>query len=619
MARARILFGGMLVVALSLAWVAHAGGTVYVSNASDATISPFSVSVDGSLTPIACTPASNCATADDPEAEAVSPSGRFLYVATGTPGGVSIFAIGAGGAVSPIACSPPSNCATGGNTFGLAITPSGRFLYVTNSSPMNSVSAFAIGADGTLAPIPCSPATNCNTGDDPAGVAVDPTGRFLYVANDGAASVSIFAIQANGSLVPVSCDPATSCHAGTGPNGVKVSPSGRFLYVTNNSSSGSVSVFAIGADGSLTPVPCSPAANCQTGDSPNDLAISPSGKFVYVTDYATNNVSPFAVAADGTLTPIACSPASNCTTQLGPDGVAIDPAGRFLYAANGSSHSMSVFSVGSDGSLVPVPCDPSTSCKTGLGPNFQSVAIPPDQGPVAAVSSRAQRAGSATFFDARASADSDGAVVRFDWDFGDGTKAPNAGPTPQHVYTAAGNYSASVTVTDEDGCSTAFVFTGQVALCTGGPAATATAAVGVIPARPVVSRLSQSARRWREGNALPKIARKRRLPLGTRFRFTLNEQAAVHFNFTQRKPGRRTGHRCVPATRRNTKRAHCQRTISAGRLTLAAHAGRNTLRFQGRLSRHRKLRPGRYTLVVTATDSSGVRSASRSISFTIVK
>ncbi len=61
------------------------------------------------------------------------------------------------------------------------------------------------------------------------------------------------------------------------------------------------------------------------------------------------------------------------------------------------------------------------------------------------------------------------------------------------------------------------------------------------------------------------------------------------------------------------------RTVTAGRLTLAGHDGTNKVAFQGRISSKKTLRPGRYTLVITAADSNGTRSAPKSLSFTIVK
>ncbi|HEY7630953.1 MAG TPA: beta-propeller fold lactonase family protein [Thermoleophilaceae bacterium] len=607
----RIVFALALLAAV-LPGVARAE-PVYVSNSSDGTVSPFSVISSGALTPIACSPLTNCATTgSSPQGAAVDPAGRFLYVASDTPPSVSIFGIGGDGSLTPLPCSPATNCATGGDPFGLAVSPSGRYVYTANAVAA-SVSVFQVGANGTLAPIPCSPASNCSTGMDPAGVAVDPSGRFVYVVNDGGNSISVFAVQANGSLSPVSCDPLTNCRTGSAPNGIKVTPSGRFLYVSNISSN-NLSAYAIGAGGVLTPVPCNPSSRCATGLEPNDLAISPSGKFLYATNYAASSVSVFGINGDGTLAPVTCDPTTVCKTGLGPDGVATSPAGSNLYVADGSSNSVSVFGVKADGSLTPVDCDPSTNCKTGQGPNFQDVALPPDEGPTAAITAGAARAGLPTSFDASGSRDPDGQVVRYDWNFGDGTVVQDAGPSPQHTYSKPGSYDASVTVTDELGCSTS-IYTGQEASCNGA-APTATVHVVALPAKPVVSRVSQSARRWREGPALPHVARHKRAPRGTRFRFTLNEGAKVRFAFTQKRPGRRVGKRCVSGRKRGRK---CKRTVTAGALSFNGHLGVNSVRFQGRISRHKRLKPGRYTLVVTATDSGGARSARRSVSFTIVK
>lgn len=60
------------------------------------------------------------------------------------------------------------------------------------------------------------------------------------------------------------------------------------------------------------------------------------------------------------------------------------------------------------------------------------------------------------------------------------------------------------------------------------------------------------------------------------------------------------------------------RTVKAGTLTFAGHSGTDRVAFQGRISPVEKLEPGRYTLAITAT-SAGVRSAPKSLSFTIVK
>jgi hypothetical protein len=57
-------------------------------------------------------------------------------------------------------------------------------------------------------------------------------------------------------------------------------------------------------------------------------------------------------------------------------------------------------------------------------------------------------------FDASASADTDGTVASYAWDFGDGQTG--TGQTPSHTYALAGDYNVKVTVTDDKG-DTAYV------------------------------------------------------------------------------------------------------------------------------------------------------------------
>lgn len=54
-------------------------------------------------------------------------------------------------------------------------------------------------------------------------------------------------------------------------------------------------------------------------------------------------------------------------------------------------------------------------------------------------------------FDATGSTDSDGSVADYRWDFGDGNTA--FGMNPGHVYSAAGQYSIMLVVTDNDGAT----------------------------------------------------------------------------------------------------------------------------------------------------------------------
>ncbi len=136
------------------------------------------------------------------------------------------------------------------------------------------------------------------------------------------------------------------------------------------------------------------------------------------------------------------------------------------------------------------------------------------------------------------------------------------------------------------------------------------------PPPPSFSALKQSHRRWREGNALAR-ASAAKVPVGTAFSFQLSTEAKLTYTFTQRVAGRRVHRRCVAPSRRNRRAPRCARTLARGALTINGHAGANRLAFQGRISSSRKLRPGTYTLVITAVGPEG-RAKSQPLTFTIV-
>jgi LPXTG-motif cell wall-anchored protein len=76
---------------------------------------------------------------------------------------------------------------------------------------------------------------------------------------------------------------------------------------------------------------------------------------------------------------------------------------------------------------------------------------PGNQAPIAAVT--ATNTGATFTFSAAGSADTDGEIAGFTWSFGDGS-APAEGAEVEHVYAAAGTYTVTLTVTDDDGAST---------------------------------------------------------------------------------------------------------------------------------------------------------------------
>lgn len=464
-------------------------------------------------------------------APAAGATNLYAAQAANTAGGpgeqVSQFAVAAGGALTELAPA-----ALGANARDIAITPDGRFAYVTRSAGAagagpGAIAQFARGANGLLTPIG-APAT---AGSEPQGILVNPQGTRVVYVDAVAATVTSHPIAADGTLgaaLVVAAGSARPRHVATNPAGtslyvavagtptqpapgirqfdvdpatgaltpkavafvpwptgapvppadvarMNVSPDGRHLYAASGQGASGIAHFPIDvtgtlAGGSLVGV----SGSDQTGATP----ISPGGNFLWAPTNAPRlgRIDQFAIDATGGLSPL--SPASvpyPVPADLPARDATASPDGRTLYL--GQDANVGSWTIAPNGTLSVLDNDPSTAAAvTGAG-----IAVAPSQAPVAAFTAAAQPAGLATAFDGRASSDPDGAIVRFDWDFGDGTGLADGGPTVAHVYATPGVRTVTLTVTDADGTSTSKLWTGTQILRNGGPSAQTTRAV-TIPA-----------------------------------------------------------------------------------------------------------------------------------------
>lgn len=328
-------------------------------------ISAFAINSSGALSPIG---SGFFSTGPDPKGIAVSPNGDYLYVTnsqctaassgsgcTATySNGISAYTIGSGGALSSITSG---TFTTGPYPTGIAVSPNGDYLYVTNSNCTttssgsactntyaNGISAYTIGSGGALSSITSGSFT---TGPYPEGIAIDPSGSYLYVANSDCSTgtgstcangISAFTIGGGGALKSIT--PGTFI-TGRGPTGIAISPNGKYLYVTNSSCStgtgttcpNGISAFTIGGGGALTSIT---SGTFTTGRVPTGIAIDPNGSYLYVTDQSCTNVSwgngcaatyspgisAFTIGTGGTLSPIT---SGAFTTGPYATGIAIGP------------------------------------------------------------------------------------------------------------------------------------------------------------------------------------------------------------------------------------------------------------------------------------------------------
>ncbi|HME35834.1 MAG TPA: beta-propeller fold lactonase family protein [Candidatus Sulfotelmatobacter sp.] len=271
----------------------------------------------------------------------MDPSGKFLFVADRAttdsnglyvPGAVSVFAIGSGGSLTEVAGSPfftsssPTTLSQSGqDIFAVAPTPTvfpARGLNgvqnaacsdVFNNPPTleylyavdqlgNQVFEFAVN---TTSGVLTNPSTGISepsfpTDPTPAGVAVDPCNRFVYVSDSLTNKVSAYSMcngsvtsQVNackdlspGALVPVAGSPFLLSGSANSPGPLVVDPYGRTLYVLGTLSN-TINPLSIGQiSGALAALSPPTVA---TGIGPVSIAIRADDSWLFVANYGAGN------------------------------------------------------------------------------------------------------------------------------------------------------------------------------------------------------------------------------------------------------------------------------------------------------------------------------------------
>ena len=248
------------------------GNVLYVTSASSATIMAYSIASGGALTALPGSPYSVpcigafCGNDNTPGEMIYDAADKTLYVVNTEDWTVATFSVATNGSLTYIA-----NTVTGADVpVSLTISPNGAFLYAPNELS-NSISAFTITPNATLNgnPAPLTPVTGqpfANTnGSNPDSPAIEPTGQYLYVNNgtannDGGQSISAFSInQSSGAVTELTGSPFPIT-GGAGENvQLAIDPTGSYVYVANQAGSGNVSGFSIDpSSGALTQLPNSP-------------------------------------------------------------------------------------------------------------------------------------------------------------------------------------------------------------------------------------------------------------------------------------------------------------------------------------------------------------------------
>ena len=291
----------------------------------------------------------------NPHWVALDHSEQHLYSAHGDSSEVAAYARNAQtGELTPLNKQP-----TGGdNSSTVMPDPSDRFIVLANGP---GVAVFPINADGSLAPrtdlvIPRGepgPWRSEQHGPHPHQAAFDLSGQYVVVPDKGLDKVHVFRFDAiNGKLI--ACDPPfVKARYGAIPRHVTFHPSRPFAYVVNEMDS-TVNAYRWDTTrGVLDPfqrIPTTPT-NYVGDNTGAEIAILPSGKFLYASNRGHDSIDIFSVGAQsGMLDHVGWESVQGNKPRF----FGLDPDAAHLYAANENSHTIVEFRVDqASGKLTP--------------------------------------------------------------------------------------------------------------------------------------------------------------------------------------------------------------------------------------------------------------------------
>ncbi|HEX4376879.1 MAG TPA: beta-propeller fold lactonase family protein [Steroidobacteraceae bacterium] len=323
------------------------------------TIDPIS----GELTAV---PGSPYATAQSqPSDIAIDPTGRYLYTPNSGSDNISTDLIGTGGAltldVSVAATGAAPGAANANSPLSVTVVPDGTYLYVGSAvnGANGAIESYALNG-GVLSPaLGTLAASTFTAGNVPRSLATAaaslPTKALLFAGNVHDGTIEDWLVGTDGALTDAPGSPlALQSSGGTSaPYAVAIYPGNNFLYVTD-SQGGTVSVYDYYAFGNQLALIASYSTATLFGQSPQGLAIDPTGSFLYVS--GSGYVTAFTIdATTGLLSPVGFFQTTGVTSTNTPTAVRVDPSSQFVYVSNGDAGTISVFEIDfATGALMPV-------------------------------------------------------------------------------------------------------------------------------------------------------------------------------------------------------------------------------------------------------------------------
>jgi 6-phosphogluconolactonase len=175
-------------------------------------------------------------------------------------------------------------------------------------------------------------------------VNLDAANRFAFVADLGVDKVFVYRFDAAGGKLTANQPPAVKTAAGAGPRHLAFDHTGRFAYVIDELDSTITTFWYDAENGTLSRVQVVPTLpnDFHGENTASEVAVHPSGKFVYGANRGHDSLAIFSVdPVSGKLK----AEGHESTQGKTPRNFAIDPTGNFLLAANQDSDSVVIFRI----------------------------------------------------------------------------------------------------------------------------------------------------------------------------------------------------------------------------------------------------------------------------------
>ena len=254
----------------------------------------------------------------------------------------------------------------------LALSPNKKMLYSVYEDGKNSAaSAIRFGTKSGDAKFLNKEATN---GQNPCFILTDS--KNVLTANYSGGSISVFGIKPDGSLTPIKQNVQ---HTGKGPDKrqesahvhqVKFSPDKKYVLATDLGED-KVYIYNYQADAEK-PLSLKQSIKTNTASGPRHLTFSTNGKFAYLVHEFNGKISVFSYN-NGNLTLLqeVKTVATDFKGRIDAADIHVSADGKFLYESNrGDANTISVFAIGKDGKLSFVE----TVSTLGRGPRNFNIA-----------------------------------------------------------------------------------------------------------------------------------------------------------------------------------------------------------------------------------------------------